>query len=134
MAIKVNPSKCINCNLCEFTCSLTLFDEANPTKAVIHIVPSTERIGMCDVIYCNQCGICADMCPVDAITEGPHGLELNQQKCTGCGTCVESCPNNAIYISSSNSKPIKCHGCGECTKVCPSGAIEYMEEYPSQEV
>jgi ferredoxin len=135
MAIRVDSSKCINCSLCELTCSLTLFNEANPKKAAIHIAPCTEHIGMCDVVYCNQCGICADMCPVDAITEGPYGLELNQQICTGCGTCVEACPYNAIFVvPSNNNKPIKCHGCGECAKVCPSGAIKYINGYPSQEV
>ncbi|HOO96293.1 MAG TPA: NADH-quinone oxidoreductase subunit I [Caldisericia bacterium] len=55
---------------------------------------------------CTACGICANNCPVHAITivkgkneEGkPFAQEydVNIQQCMFCGICVESCPFGAL--------------------------------------
>jgi len=46
---------------------------------------------------CNYCGICAEICPVDAIKidKDKEKLIFSADKCIGCGDCVYSCPTDA---------------------------------------
>ena len=45
---------------------------------------------------CTSCGSCADVCPVEAISEGDSKYEIDAGSCTDCGTCVDECPVEAI--------------------------------------
>ena len=45
---------------------------------------------------CTFCGVCAEMCPFDALDVKPNSWIHDKSACFGCGVCVESCPNNAI--------------------------------------
>ena len=46
---------------------------------------------------CTACGLCADACPVDAITVDDVAV-VNAEECTDCGTCVDECPVEAISL------------------------------------
>lgn len=46
---------------------------------------------------CIQCGICAKVCPVGALSLGANGIEEPfPQACISCGHCVAVCPTSAI--------------------------------------
>ncbi|MBT8373554.1 MAG: hydrogenase iron-sulfur subunit, partial [Deltaproteobacteria bacterium] len=61
---------------------------------------------------------------VEAITS-----RVIEDKCTSCGICARVCPYNAITVDKKNKRPAvvieaACSGCGTCAAECPSDAIE----------
>ncbi len=44
---------------------------------------------------CVKCGVCLDVCPVDAIIESEEHYMITDA-CVDCGKCVEVCPIDAI--------------------------------------
>ncbi len=47
---------------------------------------------------CKKCNICADVCPVKAITLQPYP-KFDRKKCVLCYCCHEHCPHNAIRLN-----------------------------------
>ena len=45
---------------------------------------------------CTYCGICAEVCPFNAITVKENMWKYNLNRCFGCGVCVENCKNQAL--------------------------------------
>jgi ferredoxin len=50
-----------------------------------------------DESLCTGCGICLDMCPLEAIVV-VNDLASVSDDCTACGACVAECPNGALAI------------------------------------
>ena len=47
---------------------------------------------------CNECGLCAEKCPVQAIDKH-HPSKTDSKKCISCMRCVRLCPQNARKIN-----------------------------------
>ncbi len=46
---------------------------------------------------CTQCGVCAAVCPVDAV-DPQKSTAINHEKCITCCACIKRCPENARTI------------------------------------
>ncbi|KMY66911.1 methyl-viologen-reducing hydrogenase subunit delta [Desulfocarbo indianensis] len=50
---------------------------------------------------CTMCGICAKVCPYNAISfdkKSGRPAKVNEAACAGCGTCAAECPASAIHM------------------------------------
>lgn len=45
---------------------------------------------------CITCGACADVCPVNAISEDIESYVIDKEVCTDCGECDGVCPVDVI--------------------------------------
>src|SRR3990172_9612302 len=68
MAMTVDSSKCSGCRACQMICALHRFRELNPKKGALQIVPKFPAPGGYQVNFCDQCGVCNDVCPAHAIS------------------------------------------------------------------
>ena len=66
---------------------------------------------LCDDITCTGCGVCENICPVDAIKLTPNfeGFAtplINPDICIGCLKCEKSCPIINSHKSQNEKDPI----------------------------
>ena len=45
---------------------------------------------------CTYCGVCAELCPFNAIEVRENDWKQNMKSCFGCGVCVDVCKQNAL--------------------------------------
>ncbi|MBN1914141.1 MAG: DUF362 domain-containing protein [Candidatus Omnitrophica bacterium] len=48
---------------------------------------------------CTACGLCIDICPVQAISFKENKALIDQKACIGCGECLCACKFDAIFIN-----------------------------------
>ncbi|MCB4792376.1 MAG: 4Fe-4S binding protein [Elusimicrobia bacterium] len=48
---------------------------------------------------CAGCGVCADTCKTEAITQDEDKYKILEEKCTDCGECASTCPVGCISES-----------------------------------
>jgi Fe-S-cluster-containing hydrogenase component 2 len=127
----VDIQACSGCRLCEAVCSFEKEGAVRPSKSQIRVLKLDER-GIDVPVSCQHCEspLCADTCPVNAITikADGTGVLLKQDKCVGCRACVLVCPYGAITVDSDTGKCMKCDLCAgdpQCVKLCPKGALYY---------
>jgi len=128
MNLLLNHENCSGCGVCRLGCSIVNFKQVTPAKGLLRIEGLFPIPGHYQIHFCDQCGICADACPVDAIAIEDGIYRVNEEECTACHECVAACPKSVMIIKNEDDMPAKCILCGECARVCPREAIMISEE------
>ncbi len=127
--MKIFPSLCTGCRICEVICSLTHEGSIAPKQSRIRIHsnwPEEEKILLCIACETKKC---IEVCPEGALSWNAY-LRMNEEKCTGCYLCTDACPYGGIQTEVSKKFPIFCDTCDgefQCVKWCPTKAVIKVE-------
>lgn len=132
MKLKAYHENCSGCGTCRLACAIENFQEVNPSKSLLRIEGRFPAPGDYRIHLCDQCGVCADNCPEDAIQLENGVFIVDQDACTGCMICVDVCPYDVMFEQKHSDIPVKCVLCGECARTCPRNAITLVEEQNSE--
>ncbi len=129
MRLYADSSKCSGCRACLVACSLNLFQENNPKKGALAILPHFPAPGDYEVKVCTQCGECAEACPSGAIKQnGRGGYYVDFAECNLCEACVPVCPEDVMYVRIELANAAwKCDLCGDCVSVCGTNVLSIAE-------
>ena len=131
--LAVIPELCSGCRICELACAVEHFRVNNPKKSAIRVMITYPQPVIRLPIVCSQCKVpvCADACPVNALSRRDSVVELDTELCISCMKCVDACPFGAIYAHSDVDHPIKCDMCKgdpKCVSACPKNVIRLIPE------
>jgi len=117
-------ASCSGCGTCRLACALENLRKVNPSLAVLRIEGRFPAPGDYRIHLCDQCGQCAEVCPVDAIQADEDGVyRIDAELCTSCMECREACPYDVIAADAETDLPLKCNLCGACAESCPRDAL-----------
>ena len=125
MRLYVDSTKCSGCRACLVACSLNLFEETNPKKAALLLLPKFPAPGVYEMRVCTQCGECAEACPTEAIIKNERGIyHVDPELCNLCEACVSACPESVMFVRTElENHAWKCDLCGDCVSVCGTSAL-----------
>lgn len=79
----------------------TVFMKGCPLRCLWCSNPESQKIWP-EVAHrdslCNKCGLCVDVCDVQAISVDDKGVHINRKRCTNCSKCVEVCTTEALKV------------------------------------
>jgi Fe-S-cluster-containing hydrogenase component 2 len=129
MRLYADSTRCSGCRACLVACSLNLFQENNPKKAALNLIPHFPDPGVFEMKVCTQCGECADACPAGAIHQDERGVYyVAFDECTLCETCVPACPEGVMFLRTELANTAwKCDLCSDCVKVCGTDVLRIAE-------
>lgn len=137
--IKYDPTKCINCGMCERVCS------GGAISRTIEKVEEGDKITMTfNLGSCTFCATCADFCSRHAIefTTDYHMIATKEEDLLVTGSfikpakkpaapvssCEASAPETGKVTPRDDGKPVqdpeKCVYCTLCAKKCPQEALK----------
>jgi uncharacterized protein (DUF362 family)/NAD-dependent dihydropyrimidine dehydrogenase PreA subunit len=64
-------------------------------KTILRFIPLMLTV---DPEKCNNCLMCAKICPQKTISQVRGKIKINSKNCILCLCCSEMCPNNAVYL------------------------------------
>jgi len=65
---------------------------------------------------CTYCGVCAEVCPFDAINLNNNDWKQNMKSCFGCGVCVDLCENKALTYKDADFQFVLACAAHACVK------------------
>ena len=121
-----HPERCKGDRSCERACSMVMHkNDKGGEYSALRII---EHDGVFSMTDCNQCGLCIDLCPVQALKRAPSGIVvIDKRTCIGCLSCVAFCPTHVMRRAPGLVVPHKCISCGSCVKACPHKALELKD-------
>jgi ferredoxin len=97
----------------EKVAALQSIDVVSPLKLPGHFPYQADRAGAMAVSpvtveeKCTVCGVCADLCPTEAITINDSDSVVTEvERCIRCCACIKSCPEDARVIEADSWKKI----------------------------
>lgn len=118
---------CSGCGVCRQVCTLENFKEVNPSKSLLKIRGRFPSPGDYHIHICDQCGACAEACPVDAIEQVEGVYRVDETECIACMECVTACPRDVMMVHPGREAPVKCVLCGKCAELCPRQALTLVD-------
>ena len=100
------------CNCCSCCCG-AMQAHQNETP----MLASSGYVSQLDEELCIGCGVCAEICPFDAITVPDGRAVVDVSRCMGCGVCVDKCDQGALSLAREASKgePLEIEALMACT-------------------
>ncbi len=126
--VNCNTSKCVGCDICEYTCSWEKEKVFNPNKSRIRSLRFNQTSNA--AMVCRVCtdAPCIGACPKNALSlnNESSAIIVDEEKCNGCGWCIEACKFGAVTIHPNSKKALicdKCNGEPKCVQTCPESAL-----------
>ena len=128
--IKIDPSKCTGCRMCEMACSIShsspRYSSANPDRARIRLYARPL-----DNIYLPV--LAGEYTPAEC--PGRLSYVINGQEYGECTFCRASCPSRNLFKEPGSGLPLKCDTCENdptleeplCVQWCYHDALTYEE-------
>ncbi len=91
----------IICNCCGCCCDILLAYKRYGSTSLIN---PTNYIASIEKEVCSGCGVCAERCPVDAISIEENKAVVKRKICLGCGVCTRFCPVEACKLETRPEK------------------------------
>ncbi|MFP4517752.1 MAG: DUF362 domain-containing protein, partial [Desulfovibrionales bacterium] len=88
------------CNCCSCCCGAM-----QAMRNGVPMLCSSGYTARVDPDHCRACGICADVCPFQAIHWSEESTRVDQDACMGCGICADRCPHEAVALLRDADKP-----------------------------
>ena len=70
-----------------------------------------------------------------SLTRANYYMEIDQEKCKRCGLCAQRCPVEAITYTKKEVPVVnaaRCIGCGVCRPTCPTEAAQLVRKKEEQ--
>lgn len=128
MKLEAIHANCSGCGVCRQVCTLENFRQLNPARSLLRIEGRFPSPGDYRIRFCDQCGLCAETCPEDAIQMVDGAYRVEADACSACMACVEACPQEVMMVHPDREAPVKCSLCGKCADLCPRRALVLVDE------
>jgi 4Fe-4S ferredoxin len=87
--VHIDESKCIYCKRCEIACPYDAIKVKKPFQGTIEL-----KVDLCP----EDCMVCQEICPSQAIKRVNGKLGVSTQFCVFCSACQKICPEKAINV------------------------------------